>query len=69
MFGNCWWKAIADGRVRGQVWDTDIIVVIFKKCFTDIFAWFTLERGIGGISGFLGDAASEAVSGMVRELI
>lgn len=69
MFGNYWWKAIDDGRVREQVWDTDIIVIIFKKCFRDIFAWFTSERGIGGISGFFGDAAPETVSGIVRELV
>lgn len=56
---------MADGRVREQVWNTDIIVIIFKICFTDIFAWFTLERGIG----FLGVGTFEAVSDMVRELV
>lgn len=63
MFSNCQWKVIADRRVKGGVWKTDIIGIRLLKVFTGIFAQLILECLTGSISGFLGGATFWAVDG------
>lgn len=61
-------KAIPDRRGKRSV-KNHIISIRDLKLFTGIFAQFTLECSIGGISGVLGGAIFWEVGGSAGEFI